>query len=127
MSYMPVAVSYRSRVTTAASAVAAGRIRGFWPGSANPAGEAERLANAVLERRRLPTQLLLRAGRVGRRVPEQELELAPRDERSYAEARREAVAGNRERACDRHRQDRRHASATGHADHGLGEPTQGDV
>src|SRR4051812_16855522 len=99
MSYMPVAVSYRRRVTTGASAAAAGRISGF--GSGN--GEAERLTDAVLERRRLPAELLLGAGRVGRRVPEQELELAARDERRDAEAGRERVAERRGGARERGR------------------------
>src|SRR3954471_8102473 len=127
MSYMPVAVSYRSRVTTAASAVAAGRIRGFWPGSANPAGEAERLADAVLERRRLPAELLLRAGRVGGGVPEQELELTARDERWDAEARGQRVPEGRGGTGDRHRHHRRHAAPARDADDRLGQLLQRDV
>src|SRR3954447_23718469 len=127
MSYMPVAVSYSSRVTTAASAVSAGRIRGFWPASANAAREAERLANAVLERRRLPAELLLRAGRVGRGVPEQKLQLPARDERRDAEARGQEVPEGRGGTGDRHRHDRRHAAPARDADDRLGQLLQRDV
>src|SRR3954452_13840772 len=95
MSYMPVAVSYRRRVTTDASAAAAGRMTGA-------SGNAERLADAILERRRLPPELLLRACRVRPRVPEQELELPARYERRYAEASGQRVAESRARTSERH-------------------------
>src|SRR4051794_41880665 len=56
------------------------------------ASVAKRLADAVLERRRLPPELLLRARRVGLRVPQQELELATRDQRRGFGTIREEVA-----------------------------------
>src|SRR4051812_26845132 len=111
MSYMPVAVSYRRRVTTAASVASAGRIRGT-------SGNAQRLADAVLERSRLPPELLLRPRRVRRGVPEEKLELPARDERRDAEASGHEFAERRAGTGDRHRQHRRHAAFARDAHHG---------
>src|SRR4051812_45848554 len=91
------------------------------------ASVAKRLADAVLERRRLPPELLLRARRVGLRVPQQELELATRDQRRDAETIREEVAerGGGTGCGQRHR--RRHAPAPGDTHDGLGQLAQGAV
>src|SRR4051812_42079794 len=112
MSYMPVAVSYRSRATAAASSGAPGRM---------DRASGKRGADAVLEGRGLPAELLLCTRRVGRRVPEQELELTARDERRDAEARGQEVAGRGGGAGHRHWHDGRHAPAAGHPHDGLGE------
>src|SRR2546423_13033066 len=104
MSYIPVAVSYRRRATTPASSVPAGRIT-------SASGKRQRFADAVLERRRLPAELLLRARRVGGGVPQQELELAARDEGSDARTGGERVAEGSHRARERHWEHPPHAAA----------------
>src|SRR4051812_47618088 len=118
MSYMPVAVSYRSRATAAASSGAPERMDG---------ASAKRGADAVLEGRRLPAELLLCARRVGRRVPEQELELPARDERRDAEARGQEVAGRGDGARQRNRHHGWHAAAARHPHDRLGELAERDV
>src|SRR4051794_32635612 len=117
---MPVAVSYKSRATASTSSGRAGRIRGA-------SGKSQGLADAVLERRRLPAELLLSARRIGSGVPEQELELAAGDEWRDPGARRERVACGGNGARERHRHDARHASAVSYAHHGSSELVQGDV
>src|SRR4051794_41922621 len=111
MSYMPVAVSYRSWATAAASSGAPGRM---------DRASGKRGADAVLEGRGLPAELLLCARRVGRRVPEQELELPARDERRDAEARGQEVAGRGDGARQRNRHHGWHAAAARHPPDRLG-------
>src|SRR5256885_16365644 len=73
---MPVALSYGSSTAASSSSGRAGRtlIR-------SDAKRLQRPADSLLERRRLPAELALRLGRVGRRVPEEEVKLAARQER----------------------------------------------
>src|SRR4051794_35433638 len=118
---MPVALSYSSSTTASSS-----------PGRAalTTTSDVKRLegrANSVLERGRLPAELAPRPARVGLRVPEEERELAAREERRAADPRGERLAGGHEHVRERRRQPRRYAAAPRHTHHDLGQLGEGHV
>src|SRR5256885_4032130 len=119
---MPVALSYRSSTAASSSSGRAGRtlIR-------SDAKRLQRPADSLLERRRLPAELALRLGRVGRRVPEEEVELAARQERRAPDHAAEPLARGRDDLGDPLRQLRGDAAATGDANRDLGHLPEGRV